>query len=77
MNIQKFTQKSIEAVQNCEKVAVEYEEIRRYKLEKPVFPADTELSEMLLGKDAQQEALSHAIPEFLNFNIVECEIING
>ena len=24
MNIQKFTQKSIEAVQNCEKVAVEY-----------------------------------------------------
>ncbi len=28
----------------------EYEEIRRYKLEKPVFPADTELSEKLLGK---------------------------
>ena len=24
MNIQKFTQKSIEAVQNCEKIAVEY-----------------------------------------------------
>ena len=55
----------------------EYEGIRRYKLEKPVFPADTELSEMLLGKDARQEALNHAIPEFLNFNIVECEIING
>ena len=55
----------------------EYEDIRRYKLEKTVFPADTELSEKLLGKDAQQEALDHAIPEFLNFNIVECEIING
>jgi hypothetical protein len=55
----------------------EYEEIRRYKLEKPVFPADTELSEKLLGKDAHKEAMDHAIPEFLNFNIVECEIING
>ena len=55
----------------------DYEEIRRYKLEKPVFPNDTELSEKLLGKDAHQEALNHAIPEFLNFNIVECEISNG
>ena len=55
----------------------EYEEIRRYKLEKPVFPADTELSEKLLGKDAHKEAMDNAIPEFLDFNIVECEIIHG
>ena len=55
----------------------EYDEIRRYKLEKPVYPADTELSEKLLGKDARKEALDHAIPEFLDYNIVECEIING
>lgn len=55
----------------------EYDEIRRYKLEKPIFPADTELSEKLLGKDAHKEAMDHAIPEFLDYNIVECEIING
>ena len=55
----------------------EYDEIRQYKLEKPLFPADTDLSEKLLGKDARREAMDHAIPEFLNFNIVECEIIDG
>lgn len=55
----------------------DYEEIRRYKLENPVYPADTELSEKLLEKDAHKEALDHAIQEFLNFNIVECEVING
>ncbi len=55
----------------------EYDEIRRYKLEKPIFPVDTELSEKLLGKDAHKEAMDHAIPEFLDYNIVECEVING
>ena len=56
---------------------IDYEIIRQYKLEKTIFPADIELSEKLLGKDAHEEAMRHAIPEFLNFNIVECEIING
>ncbi|MCR4961853.1 MAG: helix-turn-helix transcriptional regulator [Lachnospiraceae bacterium] len=56
---------------------IDYEIIRQYKLEKPLFPADTELSEKLLGEDAHEEALNHAIPEFLNYNIVECEFING
>ena len=55
----------------------DYEDIRRYKLEKPVYPADTEISEKLLEKDAHKDALDHAIPEFLDFNIVECGIING
>lgn len=55
----------------------EYDEIRRYKLEKPIFPVDTELSEKLLGKDTHKEAMDHAIPEFLDYNIVECEVING
>ena len=55
----------------------EYDEIRRYKLEKPIFPVDTELSEKLLGKDAHKEAMDHAIPEFLDYHIVECEVING
>lgn len=55
----------------------DYEGIRRYKLEKTIYPADTELSEKLFGKDAHKEALEHAIPEFLDFNIVECEVLNG
>ena len=42
-----------------------------------VYPTDTELSEKLLVKDAHKEALEHAIEEYLNFNIVECEVING
>ncbi len=58
-------------------ICTEYKEIRKYKLEKTVFPTDTELSEKLLGKDAHQEALNHAIPEFLDYNIVECEVIDG
>ncbi len=58
-------------------ICTEYEELRKYKLEKTVYPADTDLSERLLGKDMRTEAMMHAIPEFLAFNIVECEIING
>ncbi|MCR5595244.1 MAG: helix-turn-helix transcriptional regulator [Lachnospiraceae bacterium] len=53
----------------------EYNEIRKYKLEKKIYPADTELSNKLLAKDSYKEALSHAIPEFLEYNIVECEVL--
>ena len=55
-------------------VCEEYNEIRKFKLEKPVYPADTEISEKLLGKDAHKAAMKNAIPEFLDFNIVECEV---
>ena len=58
-------------------MCTEYEEIRHYKLAKTVFPADTDLSERLLGRDIRKEAMERAIPEFLEYNIVECEVING
>lgn len=51
-----------------------YNEIRKYKLEKPIYPPDTELSEKLLNNNAREDALKHAIPEFLEYNIVECEV---
>ena len=51
----------------------EYNEIRKYKLSKRIFPADTDISEKLLGKNSHKDALERAIPEFLEYNIVECE----
>ena len=56
-------------------ICEEYNEIRKYKLERPVYPADTELSEKLLGKNTHKAALEKARPEFMEFNIVECEVL--
>ena len=56
-------------------ICEEYNEIRKYKLERPVYPADTELSEKLLEKNTHKAALKKAIPEFMEFNIVECEVL--
>ena len=53
----------------------DYNEIRKYKLESPLYPADINLSEKLLGKDSRKTALKKAIPEFLEYNIVECEVL--
>ena len=53
----------------------EYDEIRKYKLEKKVYPSDMLLSEKLLNKDFSKETEKKAIPEFLEFNIVECEVV--
>ena len=50
----------------------EYNYIRIYKLEKPVFPAGVHLLCRLNGNDEpKEEALREAIPEFLRYNIVE------
>ncbi|WP_026495231.1 helix-turn-helix domain-containing protein [Butyrivibrio sp. WCD3002] len=56
-------------------ICEEYNEIRKYKLEKLLYPADIELSGKLLGKDLHKKALKKAIPEFLDYNIVECEVL--
>ena len=60
---------------NALPICEEYNEIRKYKLERPVYPADTELSEKLVGKNIHKKALKNAIPEFMEFNIVECEVL--
>ena len=54
----------------------DYDEIRQYKLEKTVYPPDTALTEKLLKKDIRRDTMKKAIPEFLEFNIVECEVVN-
>ena len=54
-----------------------YDDLRKAKLAHPLFPSEVLLLCALLHSDSpKEEALSKAIPEFLRFNIVECDIRN-
>jgi len=54
-----------------------YEELRHLKLKKPLFPAGILiLAKVNNDNTIKEEALSHSIPEFMRFNIVENEIRN-
>jgi hypothetical protein len=54
-----------------------YNNIRQYKLEKPVFSRGI-ITICLVMEDEKykEESLKEAIPEFLQFNIVEAEVRN-
>ena len=56
-------------------ICEEYNDMRKYKFENPIYPADIEISEKVLGKESRNKALKKAIPEFLQYNIIECEDI--
>lgn len=53
-------------------LCTEYNQLRAYKLDKPLFPAGV-IAESLVCADSEikEEVLKMAIPEFLRFNIVE------
>lgn len=52
-----------------------YDTIRLNKLSKKVYPKDVVLAEMLAPQlNIKGKTLRRAIKEFLNFNIVECEV---
>lgn len=54
-----------------------YNDIRAQKLEKPCFPAGVIVSYAATGDERiKEKALVNAIPEFLQFNIVEGEVRN-
>lgn len=54
-----------------------YNDIRSQRLKEPIFPSGILLSDEAMQTDThRKEALEKAIPEFLNFNIVESEIRN-
>lgn len=54
-----------------------YNGIRKAKLTQPLYPSEVLLLCELLHSDSPKEkTLSKAIPEFLRFNIVECDIRN-
>lgn len=53
----------------------EYNDIRRCKLEKPVYPSGvTAVSEAMQKEEILKEAFDNAIPEFKRFNIIENEV---
>lgn len=54
-----------------------YNDIRNYKLEETIYPSDVlVMCAASQSQKARKEALRDAIPEFLQFNIVESEVRN-
>lgn len=52
-----------------------YNDIRCQKLETPCFPAGIEVAVAATGdENIKKQAILHAIPEFMRFNIVESEV---
>lgn len=55
----------------------DYDDLRRCKLEKTVYPASVMAISLAAGNDqALKQAEKEAIPEFMRFNIVESEVRN-
>ena len=55
----------------------DYDDIRATKLKETVFPASVIAMCLVMGNDnAKADAIEHAIPEFLAYNIVESEVRN-
>ena len=55
----------------------EYDDLRRCRLEKPIYPAGVRAISAASGNDAaMSEASAKAIPEFRRFNIIESEVRN-
>ena len=52
-----------------------YDEYRNYELDNLLLPQDVRLVGKL-GIDLEKEAMKHASPEFLQFNILEGDIRN-
>jgi hypothetical protein len=53
----------------------EYDYIRQYKLEKPVYSIGVITQSIVFNSDEpKKKSLQEAIPEFLNFNIIESEV---
>ena len=53
----------------------EYDDIRQYKLAKPVYPAGIRaVSAVRRSNEPMEEAIEDSIPEFRRFNIIENEV---
>lgn len=58
-------------------ICANYNDIRSQRLQEIIYPAGIILSDTVLKTDKhRKECMKHAIPEFLNFNIVENEVRN-
>lgn len=60
---------------NSVPLCTDYNDLRRCRLEKTLYPAGVLTAAMVAGSDEPKlQALREAIPEFLRFNIVEGEV---
>lgn len=58
-------------------LCTKYNDIRNQKMKEVIYPASVILMDETMKTDKhKQESLTHAIPEFLRFNIVESEVRN-
>jgi len=58
-------------------LCIEYDYIRKYKLENPVFPLSVKAMCLVLNSDEpKKRSLKECIPEFKHFNIIEAEVRN-
>lgn len=58
-------------------ICQDYEDIRKHKLSEPIYPRDVMIAVKLNpALDERKSSWDNAIPEFLQFNIVEGEIRN-
>ena len=56
-------------------LCTDYDDVRRYRLEKPVYPAGIRIRRIVENnEDALRQAENTAIPEFRRFNIMESEV---
>lgn len=54
-----------------------YNDIRTTKLQRPVYPSSVMVMCEVMNLDVpKEECLQKAIPEFLRFNIMECDVRN-
>lgn len=52
-----------------------YNELRSFSFKEPIYPMDVLLTSKLFpDRDIKKEAIDNSIPEFIRFNIVECDI---
>lgn len=58
-------------------LCIDYNDIRKHKLTKTIYPSSVIAKSVVTKSEkAKLEAKKKAIPEFLRFNIVECEVRN-
>lgn len=55
----------------------EYDDLRQQKMQKMIYPVGILITASVLNDDSvKEDAVKHAIPEFLKYNIVESEVRN-
>ena len=63
--------------ENDVQLCTRYDDIRNHKLQDMLFPVSVVVMDTAMNTDRyRQESLRKAIPEFMRFNIVECDVRN-